>query len=80
MSLQKKKKTKTDILFIKKPIKRKKRQTTEWEDTLKHRYLIKKTKNIFPEYIYRTLINHGTREMGKRLEQAYHKKDDLNVQ
>ena len=51
MSLQKKKKKKTDILFIKKPIKRKKRQTTEWEETLKHRYLIKKTKNIFPEYI-----------------------------
>lgn len=30
--------------------------------------------------IYTELINHGTREMGKWLEQAYHKKDDLNVQ
>lgn len=50
-----KKKDKSDYIkkfySSKNPIKRKKRQATEWEETLKYRYLIKKKKNIFPEYI-----------------------------
>lgn len=58
-----KKRDKSDYINIKNfyssknTIKGKKRQAAKWEETLKYRYLTRKTKTFF-QNIYRGLVNH----------------------